>query len=129
MIVIIVVAGVVGLVYKMNTPQPGQSVTQSPVSKMVDTLSIDDWIWPTDDLNMLYAVSALPWPNWLMYTVYQPLATVNETAQYQQGIIQYLPGLATSWSVSSDSRAYTLNLRQNVTFSNGDPFKIVRNMG
>ena len=85
-------------------------------------MAIDEWVWPIDDLNQLYALSELPWPNWLTYTVYQPLVSVNETAEYQQGTIQYLPGLATSWTVSSDGKTYTFNLRQNVQFSNGDPF-------
>jgi ABC-type transport system substrate-binding protein len=92
------------------------------MSKIVDTLSIDDYIWPVDDLNQLYAVSLLPWPNWLSTAVYQPLVTVNVTAEYQDGVIQYLPGLADSWSMSSDGKVYTFNLKQNVKFSNGDPF-------
>ncbi len=78
--------------------------------------------WPTPgDLNQLYALFESPWPNWLEDTVYQPLVAVNLTAEYQQGIIQYLPGLAANWTVSPDGQTYTFNLRQNVTFSNGDP--------
>ena len=91
-------------------------------SKTIDTLSIDEWLWPIDDLNQLDALSELPWPNWLTYTVYQPLVSVDQTAEYHTGQIQYLPGLAESWTVSSDGRTYTFNLRQNVHFSNGDPF-------
>jgi len=82
---------------------------------------IDDVYWPFDDLNQLYSVFESPWPNWLEDTVYQPLVAVNLTAEYQQGIIQYLPGLASNWTVSSDGQTYTFNLRPNVTFSNGDP--------
>jgi peptide/nickel transport system substrate-binding protein len=67
-------------------------------------------------------VSELPWPNWLTYTVYQPLVSVNETAEYGNGTIQYLPGLAANWTVSSDGKTYTFNLRHDVKFSNGDPF-------
>jgi ABC-type transport system substrate-binding protein len=69
----------------------------------------------------LYAVGESPWPDWLEDTVYQPLVAVNLTAEYQQGIIQYLPGLASNWTVSADGGTYTFNLRPNVTFSNGDP--------
>ena len=39
-----------------------------------------------------------------------------------ENITTLLPDLATSWNVSSDGRVYTFNLRQNVKFSNGDPF-------
>ncbi|TMP98720.1 MAG: hypothetical protein E6K99_06920 [Thaumarchaeota archaeon] len=135
-VLIIIVAAAAGAYYTLTLPR-GTSGTTSvqtsggatgllptyvPSSKSVDTLAIDEWVWPIDDLNQLYALSELPWPNWLTYTVYQPLVSVNETAEYQQGTIQYLPGLATSWTVSSDGKTYTFNLRQNVQFSNGDPF-------
>ena len=64
----------------------------------------------------------MPWPNWLTYTVYQPLVTVNESAEFNQGTVQYLPGLAQNWTVSANDSVYTFNLRQNVNFSDGDPF-------
>ena len=46
---------------------------------------------------------------------------VNLAAEYSQGSIQFLPGLADNWTVSSDASTYTFQLRPNVTFSNGDP--------
>jgi ABC-type transport system substrate-binding protein len=58
----------------------------------------------------------------MMYTVWQPLVTPNYTALYGQGTIQYLPALAANWTVSPDGTTYTFNLRQGVTYSNGDPF-------
>jgi ABC-type transport system substrate-binding protein len=73
-------------------------------------------------MNMLFAATELPWPQWYAFAVYQPLINTNLTAEYQQGIIQYLPGLAANWTISPDNTVYTLNLRQNVAFSNGDPF-------
>jgi ABC-type transport system substrate-binding protein len=94
--------------------------TTSTASKFRDTLIIDDANWPTDDLNQLWAVFSLPWPNWLMGSVYQPLVTVNQTAQFQANKIQYLPGLA-NWTISPDSTTYTFNIRHGVKFSNGDP--------
>ena len=53
--------------------------------------------------------------------MYQPLVAVNLTLEYQQGIIEYLPGLAQNWTISPDGLTYTFTLRPNVTFSNGDP--------
>jgi peptide/nickel transport system substrate-binding protein len=94
--------------------------TYVPSTKSVDTLTIDEWVWPIDDLNQLYF--ELPWPNWQTFTVYQPLVTVDETAEYHTGQIQFQPGLAANWTVSTDGKTYTFNLRQNVHFSNGDPF-------
>jgi peptide/nickel transport system substrate-binding protein len=58
----------------------------------------------------------------MLYTVYQPLVSVNESALYGSGTIQYLPGLASNWTVSSDGETYTFNLRNGIKFSNGDPF-------
>jgi peptide/nickel transport system substrate-binding protein len=71
---------------------------------------------------MLYAFEATPYPVWGEYDVYQPLVVVNLTAEFDEGTIQYLPALAQNWTVSGNGSAYTFNLRQNVTFSNGDPF-------
>ena len=63
-----------------------------------------------------------PWPNYLLYTVYQSLVLVNATANFDSGYVQYMPGLADNWTVSPDGTTYTFNLRQNVNFSDGNPF-------
>ena len=81
------------------------------------------------DANELYINGELPWPNSLAYTVYQSLVTVNESAQFKTGNIQYLPGLATGWNVSSDGMTYTFNLRQGVNFSSGNPFNAYQAWG
>jgi ABC-type transport system substrate-binding protein len=117
----------------MTSAQTNSTVTSSTVdtystsaasSPFHQQLVIDDWTWFVSgtDANELYINSELPWPNSLAYTVYQSLVTVNETAQFQNGNIQYLPGLAVGWNVSSDGETYTFNLRQGVNFSTGDPF-------
>ena len=133
-IAVIVIAAIVGVAYTLTTPQPTQpsastsqavtsAVTSQAGGKTVDTLSIDDWIWPIDDLNAMYYIwSEVPWPSPLSFAVYQPLIQTNLTAEYKEGTIQFLPALATSWTLSADGKTYTLSLRQNVTFSNGDPF-------
>lgn len=59
---------------------------------------------------------------WTEYSVYQTLLNTNMTAEYKQGVIEYIPGLAQNWTVSSNGETYTLNLRQGINFSNGDPF-------
>ncbi len=96
--------------------------SSSSSSTTLTTLVIDDVTWPHNDVNQLYAVDTTPWPDWGMYDVYQPLIAVNLTAEYDVGTIQFLPSLASNWTVSASGETYTLNLRQNVTFSNGDPF-------
>jgi ABC-type transport system substrate-binding protein len=54
--------------------------------------------------------------------VYQPLITLNASALYNQGTVQYLPVLADNWTQSTDGRTYTFNLRQGVKFSDGNAF-------
>jgi len=88
-----------------------------------NTLTVDDVFWPAPaDLNQLVAIGEVPYPNWLTYTVYQPLVTLNASALYKQGVVQYLPDLASNWTQSSDGMTYTFNLRQGVKFSDGNPF-------
>ena len=60
------------------------------------------------------------YPDWMQYTVYQPLVVVNDSAWYYNDRIQYLPSLA-SWNVSSDGLYYTFTLNPGIRFSNGDP--------
>ena len=52
------------------------------------------------------------------------MVDVNLGAEYGQGVIQYLPGLASNWTINSASTYYNFTLRQNVNFSNGDPFNV-----
>jgi ABC-type transport system substrate-binding protein len=58
----------------------------------------------------------------MLYTVYQPLVFVNASANFNQGVVQYMPGLAANWTVSPDGTTYTFNLRQDIVFSTGHPF-------
>jgi len=73
-------------------------------------------------MNVLYEPTELPWPQWYAFAVYQTMVDVNLGAEYGQGVIQYLPGLASNWTINSASTYYNFTLRQNVNFSNGDPF-------
>jgi peptide/nickel transport system substrate-binding protein len=117
-IVIIVIAGVG--VYFATRPAPVTPTTTTIVAPQ--TLVMDDAAWPIDDANVLYFVSEVPWPDWFAFSVYQPLITMNLTAEWQQGVMQFVPVLAQNWTISPDDTKYTFNLRQNVNFSNGDPF-------
>jgi peptide/nickel transport system substrate-binding protein len=86
------------------------------------TLSIDDYYWPIDNLNELYAEQFVPWPDWLEGAVYQTLVAVNLSAEQNYGKLQFLPDLATGWNTSTNGEVYTFYLRHNVTFSDGNPF-------
>ncbi|MDA4130685.1 MAG: ABC transporter substrate-binding protein [Thaumarchaeota archaeon] len=54
--------------------------------------------------------------------VYQPLVSIDINAEYNNQGYHFLPGLAANWTVSSDGKTYTFNLRQGVTFSDGNQF-------
>jgi len=134
-VVIIVLVVVAGAWYYMSTQTAAPSTTMSATSAMASTsanataaavapstLVIDDPFWPSGDLNQLNSVYAIPYPDWLTYTVYQALVTLDGNALYSTGDVKVLPMLATDWSMSPDGTTYTFNLRHGVTFSNGDPF-------
>jgi len=72
-------------------------------------------------LNQLNALGEIPYPNWLTYTVYQPLITVDPNALYGSGKLNYVPALADKWTQSPDGRTYTFHLRPGVNFSDGNP--------
>ena len=127
-VIIILVAGVGAGLYYANQPSaPPTSLTTTAAATGTaggfrDTLTIDDMFWPAGDLNQFYSIYGEPYSNWGLLTVYQTLVAVNGSLLYQTGDTQVLPMLATDWSASPDGTMYTFNLRQNVTFSNGDPF-------
>lgn len=86
------------------------------------TLVIDDLNFPGQGMNILYALQYMPAPDWMETASYQSLIAANLTAQYRVGRIQFVPDLATNWTVSPDGKTLTFNLRNGVQFSNGDPF-------
>ena len=105
-----------------SSSSSSSSSSLSSVQGTIKTLTIDDETWPTGDLNQLNAIGAIPYPNWLDYTVYQSLVTVNGNSLYNNGTIQLLPMLASSWNESATGTTWTFNLQHGVNFSNGDPF-------
>ncbi len=52
-----------------------------------------------------------------------PLRSVYDTLVYRDPqTLDFVPGLATSWTISQDGLTYTFALRQGVTFHDGTPF-------
>jgi len=92
------------------------------VPRAPETLIIDEARWPDHNLNALYAVQFNIYPHWQEHTVYQTLVVPNVVAEFREGKLEFVPDLSTDWTISSDFKAYTYNLRQGVKFSNGDPF-------
>ncbi len=122
-IVLIVVAAVAFIYFSGSNNSSSNSSSTTSSSSAPNTLTIDDVFWPAPaDLDQLTAIGEVPYPNWLTYTVYQPLITLNASALYKQGTVQYLPDLASNFTQSADGRTYTFNLRQGVKFSDGNPF-------
>jgi peptide/nickel transport system substrate-binding protein len=51
------------------------------------------------------------------------LRQVYDTLVYRDpNTREFVPGLATNWTISSDNQSYTFTLRQDVTFHDGTPF-------
>lgn len=54
-------------------------------------------------------------PQAMMGNIYEGLVRINQDGEIE-------PLLATSWDQSADGKEYVFHLRENVTFSNGEPF-------
>ncbi|HYV99954.1 MAG TPA: ABC transporter substrate-binding protein [Candidatus Acidoferrum sp.] len=122
-VVVIVVIGAGVYLASTSTTTPSTSSMTTSAAAAPSTLSIDETFWPIYDLNPIPCILYVTGSSWWMYTVFQPLVTLNGTALYQNGdTTQIEPVLAANWTISPDQMTYTFNLRQNVTFSNGDPF-------
>ena len=50
------------------------------------------------------------------------LSAIYDTLVYEDQDGNYVPGLATEWTVSDDGTSYTFTLRDDVTFHDGTPF-------
>lgn len=70
--------------------------------------------WP-NDLGPLNPHLYSPNQMFAQSMVYEPLVKYKEGGEI-------IPWLAESWSVSDDGRSYTFKLREDVQFSNGEPF-------
>jgi len=121
-VIIVIAAAGVYLASKPSMPTPTSSSTSAVSPPVNNTLVIDDFTYPTPNLNEINTIIFSPYPDWLETVTYQTLVNFNATAEQNYNQLQILPGLATSWSVSPDGTMYTMTLRQGVTFSNGDPF-------
>jgi len=138
-IVIVILAVAAGAAFLLYPTAPSTSTTSSTTSSTTatsptsttasspQTLTIDDICYPGcggsgAGLNNLYWVFENNWPDWLAYTVNQPLVIMNASEYTVEQTPNVLPVLAQSWNISPDGKTYTLNLRQNVQFSDGNPF-------
>jgi ABC-type transport system substrate-binding protein len=126
-VVVLIVAAGAGVYYyasRASTTTTSSGATNSTTSTtgVVNTLLVDDETWPNGNLNQLNAIGAIPYPNWLDYSVYQSLVGVNGTTLYANGTLQLEPMLAASWNESSSGTNWTFQLQKGVDFSNGDPF-------
>ncbi len=108
-----------------SVSQISTTSSSSSSSASNGSLTIDDFLFQGANggnvgPNLLWG--SADWPNWGEGSVYQSLVMLNLTAEQNNNVLQFLPGLATNWTLSSDGMTYTFNLRQGVNFSNGDPF-------
>jgi peptide/nickel transport system substrate-binding protein len=103
------------------TSSSSASSTTNSSSPFHNTLVIDDALWPSNDFGGMW-LPAYSYPVWWEYDVYQTLVNYNVKAEYAGQGYNYLPSLAQNWTTNSNGTIWTFNLRQNVTFSNGDKF-------
>ncbi|MGA2665404.1 MAG: ABC transporter substrate-binding protein [Nitrososphaerales archaeon] len=132
-VVVVLIVAAAGAIYAFSSNKSTSTTTSSSSSGSntstssatggtISTLTIDDETWPNGNLNQLYSIGAIPYPNWQDYTVYQSLVTANGNIIYSNGTLKLLPMLASSWNSSASGDQWTFMLQKGVTFSNGDPF-------
>jgi ABC-type transport system substrate-binding protein len=103
-----------------STTSIASTSSSSTATQEAATLTVDDASFPSNNLNVL--IPTLTYPNWMEWDEYQPLVSVNVSAEYAGLGYQLEPGLALNWTTSADGQTVTFNLRHGVDFSNGDPF-------
>jgi peptide/nickel transport system substrate-binding protein len=96
------------------TSRPGPSTSTSASAAAPTTLVVDK----ANELQSVDPGFDYEYAGWeILQNVYQTLVWYNGT-----GTTSFKGVLAESWTSSSDGMVYTFKLRQNVKFSNGDPF-------
>lgn len=116
-ILAVAVLGVASGAYFLSTPSPPTkpTVTTPTVTKPAvpeqTTLRIGSYFEPLS-LDPVHSVSGALWC--VTRNVYEGLLKYKGT-----GTEEYDPLLATSWTMSSDAKVFTFNLRQNVKFHDG----------
>lgn len=104
-VVILIASGVGYYIYTQGSQSPSTKKTSLVVEESAQPDSLDPAVTYTT-------------PGWEVDNqIYQGLVAPNGTSY-----TTYIGALAKNWVVSSDLMNYTFNLRQNVTFSNADPF-------
>lgn len=71
----------------------------------------------TDKLTELDTANSYDYWTWHLFQ-----NTAEGLVAFKPGTTEIVPSLATSWTVSSDSKVYTFKLRRGVTFTDGAPF-------
>jgi ABC-type transport system substrate-binding protein len=72
---------------------------------------------PAPDQGFIPELSSSYYDSTVWSTIFSNLAQRNDTV-----VRTMLPALATDWSVASDNKTWTVNLRQGVTWHDGQPF-------
>jgi peptide/nickel transport system substrate-binding protein len=119
--IILVAAGAVYYFQTSHAPVPSQMTTTSSQSTQPQvpynqTIVEDGNQGEPSGLDVAWSTDEPAWEI-TQGNLYQNLAFYhgNSTTVFD-------PVLATSWTISSDAKDYTFNLRQGVRFSNGQPF-------
>ncbi len=116
-LIIIILAGV-GYYFYSSTSVPSMTTTGMPTTTMPtykDTIVIGttDTVQTTLDPADAYDYFA---QSVIMTNI------ANGLVEYRPGTTEFVPALATDWTVSPDGLTWTFNLRQGVKFADGTPF-------
>jgi peptide/nickel transport system substrate-binding protein len=116
-LIVIILAGV-GYYFYSSTSAPGMTTesmptTTTPAYKDTIVIGTTDTVQTTLDPADAYDYFA---QSVIMTNIASGLV------EYRPGTTEFVPALATDWSVSPDGLTWTFNLRQGVKFADGTPF-------
>lgn len=113
-IVVVLIVAAIGAIYYVTLPGPSPSTTSSS-AKYKNTIvigttdSVQTTLDPADAYDYFAGSEVMP--------------NINDgLVDYRPGTSQYVPALASSWSVTPDGTVWTFTLRQGVKFTDGTPF-------
>lgn len=111
-LIVIILAGV-GYYFYSSPSAPTMTTQSMPTYKDTIVIGTTDTVQTTLDPADAYDYFA---QSVIMTNI------ANGLVEYRPGTTEFVPALATDWSVSPDGLTWTFNLRQGVKFADGTPF-------
>ena len=118
-VIIIIAVGGYAAIVLTKTSSSTTPTTTGPSSTTTGPSSTTSFTWETENTPQYLdpQVSYFEYDYNIIQNVYEPLLWYNGNSS-----TQVIPWLASNYTVSSDGKTMTINLRQGIKFADGEPF-------